>query len=892
MLSIALLALLLPEVPADAPTGAAPVELVRAVQIDAAQPERLRGLVELEPGRPLDREAIRRAVELIFATGRFEDVRVELVRDGPGPGVTVVFRPVPAPLLVRVHVLGDRVLSPRALARVARLRPGEPLWPARLERAGRDVALALERRGHLEALAPATAVRVPGGADAVFRIRAGPRVRVGRVSLETTASLTRVLLAAVGRPHPGGIYRREKAEAAGEEMRRRLVRSGHWRADVELTPTYDPGRATVDLVFHADPGPRMSLEVRGASLPQHLLATVRDLLSEGRAGPDALEAGGELIEGHLREQGHRDVSVRGSNEPRPLGEAIVYEVQPGPRASAGSVELRGADPALLVTLRTRPGRPLVDAALVEDERRLVSLLEARGHFEARVESEVPEGGGSLAVVFVARPGPRALVSSVEVEAPPLPTSGDDSGPQELAVRAGLPYRIADVARSRDTLVSAWRRAGYLDVRVRPQVAISEAQDGARVRLIVEPGGQTVVDHVVLAGLGRTRPAAVEREMLLRPGEPFSFERLLESQRRLSGLGIFERVSISDLAPGREQRDLVVSLQEAPRTTISWGLGYSDQDLGRGSLELTRRNLGGSARTASVFARGSFRGSRLLANLREPWLFGRKLDSFLSGFWEEERRDTYSYNRKGGILQAGRSLDPHTSVILRYLLQDTNVFGLRVPVDEIDRQYRTYAVSGPSGSVVFDTRDDPLEPKRGLFLGADLQLSLAALRGASFVRGFFQATSVRRLRSDLVLVLAGRLGLADGLAKGASELPLPERFFAGGDFGPRGFNVDGVGPQVTGSDGKAYAIGGNALLLGGTEMRYNVTRAFQLAAFLDIGNVYSEVREIALGDLRRSAGLGVRYRTPIGPVRLDLGFILDRRTGEPRYKRHLTIGYAF
>jgi outer membrane protein insertion porin family len=383
-------------------------------------------------------------------------------------------------------------------------------------------------------------------------------------------------------------------------------------------------------------------------------------------------------------------------------------------------------------------------------------------------------------------------------------------------------------------------------------------------------------------------------MVLRPGEPFSFERVLESQRRLSGLGIFERVQIAELDPARERRrDVVVRVQEAPATSWSWGVGYSEQDRLRGSVELTRRNLGGVGRTASVFARGSFRGSRALLSLREPWLFGRQLDSFLSAFWEEEDRTSFDYNRKGGTVRAGRTLDPRTSLILRYLYQDTNVYNIEVPIDEIDRQYRTYAVSGPSASVVFDTRDDPLEPKRGFFLGADLQLSLDALGGVSYLKGFFQAASVRRLRPDLLFVLSGRLGLASTFGDEAPLLPLPERFFAGGDYGPRGFPVDEVGPKIVSPSGDVYPTGGNAVLLGGAELRLNLTRSFQLASFLDTGNVYPESRDLAFSDLRWSAGLGLRYRTPIGPVRVDWGYVLDPEPGDPgRSNFHLSIGHAF
>jgi outer membrane protein assembly factor BamA len=295
----------------------------------------------------------------------------------------------------------------------------------------------------------------------------------------------------------------------------------------------------------------------------------------------------------------------------------------------------------------------------------------------------------------------------------------------------------------------------------------------------------------------------------------------------------------------------------------------------------------------MFARASFRGSRFLLNLREPWLFGRRLDSSATAFWEEQDRPSFDYNRKGSFVQTGRTLDSRTSLILRYVYQDTHIFNVEVPIEELDRQYRTYAVSGPSASVIFDTRDDPLEPKRGLFLSADLQLSLQALGGVSYLKGFFQATSVRRLRSDLVFVLSARLGLAGSFGGEPPLLPQPERFFAGGDYGPRGFPVDGLGPKLVGTDGQLYPTGGNAVALGGAELRYNFSRAFQLASFLDNGNVFLETRNLTLSRLRWSAGLGLRYRTPIGPVRLDWGYILDPEPGDDgRSHLNFSIGYAF
>ncbi len=876
--------------PAGVSAPGAESESVRVVRIESEDPERLARFVSLAPGRPFDPEAVRRTIELVYATGEFEDVRVWVERESGADGVTVVIRPIPAPLLRDVRVEGDRVLSPKALRKIARLRDGEPLWASRLDRAGRDVALELAARGYLEALVePPEAVRVPGGADAVFRIRAGPRVHVGSVSVTGTRGLDDLV-----RPTRGAVYRRDQAERAAEAMRSRLARADYWQATVAVRERYLPSAARMSLVFEATPGPRMDVDIRGATVPGALRGEVRNLLRDGGAGRDVLEAGAERIESHLRREGHREALVHAVVEPGPDGEAaVVFEAEPGPQTLVASVELQGADAKLLEGLETRPGEPARDSALVEDQRTLTRRLQDAGYFEASVEVEVPGDGGALPVIFVARPGPQARVVEVEVDGPPLPPGGDDQRPRELPVRVGLPYRVRDVAASREVLLSAWRRAGYLDARLEPVIEPGESRTEIRVRLEVEPGPRTIVENVVLAGLHHTRETTVDRELVLRPGEPFSFERVLDSQRRLLSLGIFERVTISELDPDRERRrDVVVTVEEAPRTTVAWGVGYSEQDLLRGSVELTRRNLSGLGRTASVFVRGSFRGSRLLLNLREPWLLGRDLDSFLTAFWEEEDRKTFDYNRKGGVAQVGQSLDDRTTLIYRYLYQDTRVFNVEVPDEEIDRQFRTYTVSGPAFSSVWDGRDDPLEPRRGAFLSTSLSLSLDALGGASYFKSFFQAADIRRIRADLAFVTSLRVGLAATYGTEAPLLPLPERFFAGGAYGPRGWPVDEVGPKVIAPDGEVFPTGGNALLLGGAELRYDLTRSLQLATFLDIGNVYPEVADVSIPDLRKSVGLGLRYLTPIGPIRLDYGHKIHRLPGESAGRLHLTIGYAF
>jgi outer membrane protein insertion porin family len=843
----------------------------------AADVERLSRYVEVKVGEPLRPDVVHHVVELFYATGDYEDVIVEAE---PGPtGLDVVFRPIPAPLLASVLVEGDHVISAGAVARIARLRPRETLWAARLERAARDVAVALVARGYLEGQVTASVRRVPGGADAAFTVKAGPRARVGAARVEA-GGLEPALRGRI-RPSPGDVFRRERARAAVESMRRKLVGDGYWRAQVHLEESYDPATGRVALLFRAQPGPVTAVEFAGARVGHGLRSSIEDLLRDGGLKADVLEEAVDRLEQGFRLQGYRDVTVSRRAETRGSREVIVYEVRPGPQARLGVVhveaDVRDVD---WPGLESRTGEPLVDSVLAEDARTLARALEDAGHTAARVETVAPEGGGDVPVVFRVQAGPRTVVSSVKVDASePLPP---EAPARELRVRPGAPYRLRDVARDRDALLTAYRDAGYAQAEVTPETTLSEDRSRANVLLRVTAGPRLSVDHVVVAGLEETAEDVVRREITLREGGPLGQQQVIESQRRLGALGLFQRVSVAEIDPESPgPRTILVSAEEAPLTTIAYGIGYSENDLLRGSLEVTRRNLFGMDRTLSAFARLSFRGSRFLATFREPYFLGRRQEMFASGFREEGERPFFDFVRYGGTLQTARALSPRWSLIVRAGYQRVHVFNVINP-GQVSREFGNYAVAGPSSSVVNDTRDDSLEPHRGHFLTADVEYSDERLGGDTFVKGFLQASTYQRLTSRVVLAFNARVGLARTIGLEESIfLPRAERFYAGGDYSLRGFSLDSVLPT-----------GGNALLLGSAELRVDAGRYFSAAMFSDVGNVYPLVSDLTLSNLRYTAGVGLRYKSALGPLRVDWGYKLDRRLGESAYHIHLTIGHAF
>jgi outer membrane protein insertion porin family len=418
--------------------------------------------------------------------------------------------------------------------------------------------------------------------------------------------------------------------------------------------------------------------------------------------------------------------------------------------------------------------------------------------------------------------------------------------------------------------------------------------------------------------------------------------------------LFRRVRITDVGePGESGRDVIVTVDEAPATTIGYGAGVEAgrragaapdgsatekvDFAARGFFEVSRRNLFGSNRIATVFTRGSLRPRdrpntsdtsfgfneyRVLATLRDPAAFGN-IDAQVSGYFEQAVRTSFNFRRRGLQTELARRVRRDFTLVGRYALSHTELFDERITDEErpdIDRLFPQVRLSVFSAAARRDRRDDILDPTRGTVIGLDTDVAVRALGSeVGFVKGFGELYWYRQLPgSRAVLATGARLGLAKGfprivpreidgvpvigpdgnaLVDRITDLPASERFFAGGDTTVRGYARDTLGDQATISRG--FPRGGNALIIFNSELRVPVWRDIGGALFVDVGNVFSRVSEIEVSHLRPTAGFGLRYKSPIGPIRVDLGFKLDRGRfdrlpgdREPLWEFHISIGQAF
>jgi outer membrane protein assembly complex protein YaeT len=923
------------------------------IEGEATRDDALLDLIETEVGEPLAMDQVRETLTHLFNIGRFQDIEVA-ANDAADGAVALEFRLTPLHSVTDIDFAGNVGVSEDDLARVIAERYGESPPVGRADAAARTLEQYYASRGYLRAkVDPEVSIRHdPDRTLLTFNIQSGPQARVGMVEITGFSNATEAARVAselglrVGVP-----YQRERLEQRLSEYVQSLRRRGYYEATADQRTTARENDAVVDVIVEVRPGPIVRLAFEGDPLPRNRIADLVPIEREGSVDEDLLEDSERRIEAFLLQQGYAKADASHRREPSGREEVVTYTVKRGPRFVTGEIAISGNQNVPLASLRAlvpvESGDPFVEAQFGNAVTAMKALYLEQGFTAAAIDvaySEQPpagaEGAGRVDVRMTVREGVQSRVGAVTFEGNAALT--DRELQNAIKVGPGAVFYAPAVAADRDTVQLAYLNSGYADTTVAVEPAFSA--DRSRVDLLyrIAESPRVVVDHILIVGNRSTSEETIRRELLLATGKPLAFDDVLESQRRLTALGLFRRVRITEVPHGEEpRRDIIVTVEEADRTTIAYGGGIEASQrtalspdgtaeerlelAPRGSFEIGRRNLWGRNRSVHLFTRVSFRPRgesiespespnygfneyRVVGTYREIGALRRQADVAVSGFVEQAIRSSFNFGRRGVNAELQRRASDYVRFTARYGFGRTELFDERIAEDErldVDRLFPQVRLSSFSASVYRDTRDDPLNPGRGWLLGSDSEVAARGIGSqVGFAKTYLQAFGFRTLSRPRQIVFAGgaRLGLARGFEQTVrsetvvAELPASERFFAGGSTTVRGFALDKLGaPETISAAG--FTLGGNVLLVLNAEIRAQLWRDVGGVVFVDAGNVFARVDTFDFGELRVSPGLGLRYRSPIGPIRLDLGFKLDRRelssgNFESPTAFHISVGHAF
>jgi outer membrane protein insertion porin family len=910
----------------------------------------LTGALETRQGAPLTAVGVRQSILLLMATDRFSDVAVDAQR-APAGGVRTV---------VAIDFRGDLGLSARQLrtAVLDRFSASPPAWRGD-EIAGMLETLCRDQ-GFLGAKVTARteAGRGQDQLRLVFDVKAGPQARVGESHVEGAPDgEAPQVLARLG-VTAGAKFNREALDQAVDRYAADLRSHGYLEARVDTDVVTAPDLQLVNVTVRVNRGPAVTVTYRGDPLPETRRKETLALLREGALDQDALENQERSIENDLRAEGYRDAVAPFVREPGPDGRVqVVFTLARGRQYRLAAVNLAGCQQVpradVLPAIKAAPGQWYVKAKLDADAAAIRGFYLGRGFRTAEVKVVSAPAGADptqLAVTFSVTEGPRTTIDAIDFQG----VSAIQASTLRQVVRSQVngPFYQPWVDQDRDNVLAEYQARGYLEARVEVPEAFNA--DGTRfsLRLVVREGPQILIDHVLIRGNVRTKSSTIDRAVALRTGMPLTMGELVKSQQRVSALGLFRKVQIAQLQAGdANRRDILVIVEEAPVNTIGYGgglegtqvlrpnaLGIPEQVLEvspRGFFEVGRRNLWGKDRSVDLFLRGAIRSTdqftttgsstttsstgfheyRVLATYQEPRFMDLPVDLVVSGALDQAIRSTFDFNRQQMYVEGSHRFGRKLSVAGRYALGRTRLFNETIAATDqlvVDRLFPRVRLSTLSASAIFSSRDDAFDPTRGVLIAVDTTLAPRAIGSeVGFVKGTWQSYFYKKVPGLPGAVFAGgaRVGLAFGFPVSAvdangqpiaieQELPASERFFAGGDTSVRGFALDQLGASNV-IDQNGVSNGGNGLVIFNAELRFPLWRAKSLggAVFIDPGNVFAKVSQIDLGDLRSGVGFGLRWKSPVGPLRLDFAWKLrpityGNGTRETGFAWYITIGQAF
>ena len=889
--------------------------------------EELMKLLPLRAGSPLKTEDVREAIRKLYATGRYSDISIagRSEKDGVALEIQTSF----AYFVSGVTVEGESEPPNKAqLVASTKLELGTPFVQDDIAPAMENMQERLKANGFYNAQISAEVTREESTEEAniQFTVTTGKRARFAGVTLSGVFTKPEEsLIRTTGwRRHFTFVQLhgwREVTESLVQtgvgRIRQSFQNSDRLKAVVTLDElNYNAEANTITPAITINNGPLVEVRTTGTKVSTGKLRQLIPVYQERAVDRSLLLEGRRNLLEYFQSSGYFDAVVDFDQREELTGQTLInYSIDRGSRSKLVDIEIHGNhffDHATLVErmniriaskLRYRHGR-FSQRLLDRDLDTLRDLYRSNGFRDVVATGKVTESfkgqQGSLGVSIEIMEGPQWKVSSLELTG--IPEDDRTALLAMLQSTVGQAFSESSVASDRDSVLSFYYNNGYPDATFDWTQLDGKGPQEVGLRFVVKTGLRQFVRSVLVRGLDITNPKLVSDRISLKSGDPISQSQIGASQQKLYELGIFSKVqtAIQNEDSPEDAKYVIFHLDEASKYSLSLAIGADLGRIGggtttfddpagstgfspRATVGISRLNFLGLGHTLGLQVRASTLEQRALVTYIAPQFTGKANTSLsLSGLYDDSSDiRTFEARREEGTVQLSQKLSRANTLQFRYTFRHVTIVPgtLVISPGLIPLLSQPVLVGSVSASFLQDRRDDPVNSTRGYFNSIDLGLASKVFGSETdFTRVFFRNSTYHKIGRDLVLARSVQFGYIQRLG-GLSEIPLAERFFSGGANSMRAFPNNQAGPR----DGMTgFPLGGNALLFHQTELRFPlIGDNVGGVVFHDMGNIYDDIRDVSFRFHQRNyqdfnymvqaAGIGVRYRTPVGPVRFDLSY---------------------
>lgn len=846
-------------------------------------------LLDIFPGKPLNEKIVREGIKRAFLKGVFEDIAVETI-DGGEPAVIVHVRE--KLLIKRIAVRGSYALSKKTILSLFPLREDQYLTCGALESGLSTLKRELALRGYPNARVDASV----GTHKGTNRVAITLRVDTGipQTVRKIVISGARDDLKSVMRLSEGDVLDQNELRRDIERMRKYFQKRNHFRPIVRLDSEKDGV-----LSFSVYPGKRLVIVIDGnEAVSEKRILKEMPFFDAEDFNDDIVEEAVQRVLSLYHAQGFPFTQIAPVVTEKEDLITLTLFIFEGKKVRTGKISLAGVslDGARLKDILSLKEGNLYNPDLVEsDQETLRSFYHALGYLAADVDefrTVYDENAQTMDILITVREGLKTEIGLIDVVG--AENVSEEQVRKVIQLKPEDPYNEIDISNARYRVIEFYNTVGFPLV----DVSVGRSIDGLKAHIIftISEGPFLTFGKTIVTGNNRTKHDVIKRELLTQDGAPFDNGILRKERQKLYKLALFTDVNVEMVEGDDRRRDVLISLQEGNAGAVEFGLGYSDYELYRGFLDVSYRNLWGMHRQASLRTELSSLERRLILQYYEPW-FMNSITAFRAFFLTEYREELNVDNRETrykltrNSVSAGieKKFSSRFKSELFYEFSVVNTYDVKPDVVLSREDIGTLVISGVRLGFIFDTRNDPFYPTKGILTGISAKLtSPVFLSESDFMKLSCYGNIYHEIKHGLVVAASLRAGFARGYGSTTAELPIVERFFLGGRTTVRGYEQDTLGPK--GSDGNP--TGGNVFLMENLEMRISLGRGIGVVTFLDGGNVWLKVRDVDPFDTKFTTGIGLRYDTPVGPLRVDYGHKLQREKGESAGEVHFSIGHAF
>ncbi len=874
------------------------VSILRDGQPDGDDMEQL---IPIQEGEPFSLQKVNKSIKQIYRTGLFSDIQV--LKEGE--------EEVHLTFLLTSRLFARRILFPKKprisgkklQKSVYSLQVGAFFTEERLRKTEEELKESLREAGYFypEIRSFARKDFKSSAVDIFFEISSAKTFTIEKISFTGDPILPEAELKKKMKSREGKRFVPSLLEQDLSAIEKVYHDLDFQRVEVEVEKIrLDELTQTVRLSLRIVPNEKIEIEVRGAEVPLSLLKPIWEARIFEEWG---LAEGEAKIISTMRKKGYLFSSVRSHIEKDENRMRIIYVLMPNERYKIQDISFRGLEyftpeqlgKELGIGERTAFLRWIDGERLFKLPEEIELLYKMRGFPDTRVDLNFIRRDHNVEALFYVSEGQQEKIEKISFEEVSLFEPQTLSG--EIRSHQGGPFFRLDIKKDAEMLEQFYLNQGVRGTEV---LAIVDkvAKNLYSLVFSIKEGKRVRIENIVVTGNTVTRRKTVLKEMRIKEADFALNDKIAESKRRLERLGIFTRVAIEEIPISAESVNLVVNVREGERNYASLGLGLETKTEPqsfalwdnavrlRGTGELIRNNVSGSAAQLSLVGQLSLKEKRGVLSWEQPYLFGIPMKTYLNAWLERESRKSFTYDRKGVSLTAIKPISKPAVLLSTLRWAETTLVDLQTRESEVDRQHQPFSASSLSASFIWDRRDDPFNTERGAFFSIALERAFPLFKEESdYWKSFIKYQHFVPLYSNVTFHLTSRVGLGGG----RKDIPIHERFFAGGSNSFRGARFDELGPKDSSS---LMPIGGESLFLFNFELTFPLVSTLEDlsgAFFFDTGNVFDRLENCNLNSLQKAIGLGLRYRTPLGPVRLEVGWNLDVPAGERKALFFITIG---